>query len=377
MEPSVIESIHEDHGAIFGERGGRRVVDHYGRPERAHRAVRNGVGLLEAAYGVVVVEGDDRLEYVDNVVSNRVPATDGQGCYALLLDPQGRIESDLYVFNAGERLLLLTPPAHAAEIAADWSEKVFIQDVEIRDGSDEFAVFELHGPHATEKVASVLNGAASPEDRFSFVRGSMGDTGVTVVRMDALGGEESYAVVCGVEAAPDVHDVLSTQGLNAAPVGYRTYDALALEAGSPLFSSELAGTIPNVLGLRLALDCEKGCYVGQEVVSRVENRGQPSRQLVGLTIEGEDEADPEPPIPESGATVFDGDATVGEVTSAGMSPLLEDTIALALVEFGLETDALSVRVDGHEVPATPTPLPFLEGSERSARVPVYDGEDTS
>ena len=362
---SVIESIHADHGATFGERADRRIVEHYGRPERTHRAVRNGVGLLELAYGVIVVEGDDRLEYVDNVVSNRVPDEDGQGCYALVLDPQGGIEVELYVYNAGERLLLFTQPDTAEGLAEEWSEKVFIQDVEIRVATDEYAVFGIHGPQATEKIASVLNGAGSPERRYSFVRGTMGDEGVSVIRTDALTGEESYEVICAADDAAAVYDTLLNQGLNAAPFGYRTFKSLALEAGSPLFHTELEGTLPNVLGLRTALDFEKGCYVGQEVVSRVENRGQPSRRLVGLTLEGE-------AVPESGAAVFDGDASVGEVTRAGESPLCESVLALAVVDYDLESDELTVRVGGEEVVATRTELPFVEGSDQSDRLPTYE-----
>ncbi|TMT87727.1 aminomethyl transferase family protein [Haloterrigena sp. H1] len=362
---SVIESIHEDLGATFGERAGRRIVEHYGRPERTHRAVRNGVGLLELAYGVLVVEGDDRLEYVDNVVSNRVPDEDGQGCYALVLDPQGGIEVELYIYNAGERLLLFTQPETAEPLAEEWSEKVFIQDVDIRVATDEYAVFGIHGPQATEKIASVLNGAGSPERRYSFVRGTMGDEGVSVIRTDALTGEESYEVICAADDAADVHDTLLNQGLNAAPFGYRTFESLALEAGSPLFDTELEGTLPNVLGLRTALDFEKGCYVGQEVVSRVENRGQPSRRLVGLTLEGET-------VPESGAAVFDGDASVGEVTRAGESPMREEILALAVGDYGLESDALTVRVGGEERAASRTELPFVEGSDQSDRLPDYE-----
>ncbi|ELZ18207.1 folate-binding protein YgfZ [Natrinema thermotolerans DSM 11552] len=361
---SVIESIHEDHGATFGERADRTIVDHFGRPERTHRAVRNGVGLFEPAYGVIVVDGDDRVEYVDNVVSNRVPAEDGEGCYALVLDPQGGIEVELYVYNAGERLLLFTQPEAAEPLAEEWSEKVFIQDVDIRVATDEYGIFGIHGPQATEKIASVLNGAASPDRPLSFVRGTMGDEGVTVVRTDALTGEESFDVICAADDAEAVYDTLLNHGLNAAPFGYRTFESLALEAGTPLFHTELEGELPNVLGLRNGLDFEKGCYVGQEVVSRVENRGQPSRRLVGLTLEGE-------AVPEGGAAVFDGDASVGEVTRAGESPMLEDVIALAVVDYGLESDELTVRVGGEEVAATRTELPFVEGSNRSARLPEY------
>ncbi len=77
-----------------------------------------------------------------------------------------------------------------------------------------------------------------------------------------------------------------------------------------------------MLGLRTALDFEKGCYVGQEVVSRVENRGRPSKRLVGLTLDTDatleaSERPTDQPVPEAGAAVFDGDSSVGEVTRAG------------------------------------------------------------
>ncbi|MES3517691.1 MAG: glycine cleavage T C-terminal barrel domain-containing protein [Natronomonas sp.] len=359
---TVVESLHQDHNAVFTERGGRRVVDHYGRPERTHRAVRNGVGVIEMGYDIVAVEGDDRVDFVDNVLSNRVPDTDGRGCYALLLDPQGSIETELYVYNAGERLLCFLPPGHGAEIAEGWRENVFIEDVEIRTATDEFGVFGFHGPMATEKVASVLTGPGTPEEPLSFVRGTIGDWGATVIRTDNLAGEEGFEVVCAAADADRVADALINQGLNAVPFGYRSWETLTTEAGTPLFETELEGTVPNVLGIRNALDFEKGCYVGQEVVSKIENRGRPSRRLVGLAADA---------LPDAGAAVFEGDSHVGEVTRAVESPTLSEPIALAFVDYGLDADALSVRVDGEEVDAERRTLPFVEGSARSKRLPTY------
>jgi len=357
---SGLEGVHDDHGATYVERGGRRVVDHYGRPERAHRAVRNAVGVTEVPVGVVTVTGDDRQDFVDNAVSNAVPGRDGRGVYALLLDPQGRIETDFYVFTADGRLLLLTPPGEAGPLAAEWQEKTFIQDVDVDAATDEFAVFGVYGPSATEKMASVMP-AETPREPLTFVRRSMGDDGVTVVRDDGLTGEEGYLVVSAADAARDVFDTLENRGLNAAPFGYRTWETLTLEAGTPLFETELAGRIPNQLGLRNAIDFEKGCFVGQEVVSRIENRGRPNERLVGLAPER---------VPEAGAAVFDGDAAVGEVTRAAESPTLESPVALALVDADAG-DELAVRVGGEDVPAPRRTLPFVEGSAVSARLPRY------
>ncbi len=358
---TVLESVHAEHGATFEERGGRRLPRHYGRPERTHKAVRNGVGVIEMAYGVLTITGEDRVEYVDNVVSNRVPESDGEGTYALLCDPQGRIELDLYVYNAGERLLLFVPPGRARGLAEEWREKVFIQDVGIEVASDDLAVLGVHGPKATEKVAGVLNRIGVPEGSLVFDRGTINDVGVTVIAGDDLTGEDSYEIVCGAAESETVFDTLINYGTNAIPFGTETWDSLTLEAGTPLFPSELEGRIPNVLGLRNAVDFEKGCFVGQETVSRVENRGQPSRRLVGLQCES---------LPEDGASVLD-DGEVGEVTRVAESPSLDDPIALALVEFGLDTGA--VTVGSEEIAARVADLPFVEGSGRSARLPEYSG----
>jgi aminomethyltransferase len=373
---------HAGYGAEFETRGGRTVVAHYGRPERTHLAVRNGVGVIEMGYGVVVVEGSDAVDFVDNAVSNRVPAADGEGCYALLLDPQGGIETDLYVYDAGERLLCFTPPARAAPLTEDWAEKVFIQDVEVRDASAEFAVFGVHGPTSTETVATLLAGASVPEEPLTFVRGSIAEAGVTVVSTDDPTGETGYEVICRADDADDVWDSLLTRGTPTTPVGYRTWDTLTLEAGTPLFDTELVGRIPNVAGVRNGLDFEKGCYVGQEVVSRVENRGRPSKRLVGLELDA---------VPEPDAAVFADDSHVGDVTRGAESPSLSRPIALAYVESavlrsaasrtqsgesgvldGDDDPSLTVRVDGDEVAATVTSLPFVEGSGRSGRLPRYD-----
>ena len=355
----IVADIHEEHGATLAEQGGQRVVVDYGRPERTHQAVRRGVGFIEHAVDVLAVTGEDRHEFVDDAVSNRVPAADGEGVYALLLDPQGGIETDMYVFTAGERLLVVLPPGIGGDLAEEWRSKTFIQDVEVDVVTDDLGVFGVHGPQATEKVASVLT-EGTPQAPLTFVRGPMGDAGVTVARTDAPTGEEGYLVVCGADDARDVFDTLENRGLNAVPFGKRSWQTLTLEAGTPLFDSELREEIPNVLGIRNALDFEKGCYVGQEVVSRVENRGRPSRRLVGLAPEA---------VPGDGAAVFAGDEAVGEVTRAADTPTYGGPAALALVDFDAEPDA--VRVDGEDVPAERVELPFVEGSERSARLPSY------
>ena len=369
---TLLGANHDDLGATYVERGGRRLVANYGRPAVAHRAVRNGVGVIEQGYGIVAVTGSERVDYVDNIVTNRVPASDGEGCYAFVLDPQGRIETDCYIYNADEQLLLFTPPSQVEELVADWSEKIFVQDVAIDDVSAEFGVFGVHGPSATEKIASVLNHAGAPEPELQFDRGSMGDAGVTVVASDNPTGEDGYTVICGADDAPGVFDTLLNHGLNAAPFGEETWNTLTVEAGTPRFSSELQGEIPNTVGARHAVDFEKGCFIGQEVVSKVENRGRPSKQLLGLRLDA--------PCAAGDELRVDGDA-VGELTRAIESPSLDAPIALAFcasdaVESSFTVGSTAADTDETAdaplaVDADRIELPFVDGSASSLRCPRY------
>jgi len=173
--------------------------------------VRNVVGVTEHAFDVLVVTGEDRHAFVDDTVTNRVPTDDGEGCYALLLDPQGRIRVDCYVFATGDSLLLFLPVGEGADVAEEWSDRTFVQDVEVRLATDDFGTFGVHGPKATEKVASVLHHGSPPEERLRFVRGEM-EAGVTVVRDDDLAGEEGYLVVCDADGARDVFETLLVRG---------------------------------------------------------------------------------------------------------------------------------------------------------------------
>jgi len=196
----------------------------------------------------------------------------------------------------------------------------------------------------------------------------MADAGVTVIASDNPTGEEGYEVICGADDAGNVLDTLLNRGLNAAPFGYRTFESLTLEAGTPLFETELDGRVPNTVGLRHGLDFEKGCYVGQELVSKVENRGQPSSRLVGLRTDA---------VVDAGATVRVGDSDVGEITRAIESPSLDESIALAFVAFDATLDAAAVETAGESVSAEAVDLPFVAGIADSLRLPTYPPTNTT
>ncbi|MBP1985828.1 aminomethyltransferase family protein [Halolamina salifodinae] len=342
---TLVGGSHDDHGATFGQRGGREIVEEYGRADRAVRAVRNAVGVIEMGYGVVVVTGSDRHAAVDAAITNDVPEGDGAGCYALVLDDEGTAAAELFVYAAGERLLLFSPPGRAPTVInrLETGER----SATAREATEGFGVFGVHGPMATEKIASVLHKAGAPTGAYSFVRGSMGDAGVSVVAGDAPGGEESYEVICAAEDADEVWMTLLSRGNGAAPFGYRTYETLTLEAGTPLFDTEIDGKRPATVGLSGAAGLPAA---------------ETDQRLVGVRIDAE-----EPPA--GGTTVLDDDGPVGRVTRARWSPSLSATIGFAIVDADATVEGVRAADDrfGAEIES----LPFVEGSDQSRRLPSY------
>ncbi|MFB6112324.1 MAG: aminomethyl transferase family protein [Halobacteriaceae archaeon] len=346
---TVVRDTHEAHGATFTTVGGHALPKEYGRPDRAHRAVRRVVGVTEAAYGVLVITGTDALSLLGEICPSDPPSEEGAGGYTLHLDTQGRIAGDAYVYHGGERVLCFTAPGTEQFLATAWREVAETAElaVDVSPSGDAFGVFGLHGPKATEKVASVLTGPGAPEGRYRFVRGQIGDNGVTVIRGADLAGEESYEVVCRAAAAERVFDALINHGLNAAPFGRYTWHTLTVEAGSPLYESELVGRRPAALGLgHLTPGPTRG----------------PTGQLVGLQPAS---------LPAAGDPVLtvDGSDRLGEVTRAVDAPTLDGPAALAILD-GSPPERVSVGDDTVAVQS----LPLVEGSALSARLPRA-GED--
>ena len=337
---TAIPEVHERYGGVLTVRGNRRVVAHYGRPERTHAAIRKVAGVIEHGVGILRVEGPDHCEAVSGSLTNSSPP-EGGGVYGFVLEV-GKIVADAYVFDVGDRLLGFVPSDRIGAVADSWGRNGWT----VTGATREMSVFGVYGPQATEKVASVFS-ATTPGTPLSISRGAIRDVGVTVVRDDGVAGEEGYLVVAASGDAEAVFDAMVNRGLNAAPFGYETWEKLTLEAGTPLFESELRDVDPATLGVRNAFP--KG------------STPDPSgRRLRAFRAVG---------VPESGAAVRANGRKIGAVTRAIESPGESEGIGFAVVERdgGDEWTIGDRRMDG-----TTTTLPFVEGSDRSARIPSLE-----
>ena len=151
-------------------------------------------------------------------------------------------------------------------------------------------------------------------------------------------------------------------GFNVQPIGWNALESLRIEAGIPRYGTELTdAVIPLEAELEHAIDFEKGCYIGQEIVARMKYRGHPNRLLRGIEIDGIS-ASAESFELCQGAKVFNADKEVGWITSTTFAPTLGKPIAMAYVRMAVTDAGSRVQIETSEgrVDGTIALLPFTE-----------------
>jgi len=228
----------------------------------------------------------------------------GEGCYAALLNPKGRILADMRVLAVAPDELWLDLEAVAQETALRELTMYKIgRKVEVADSPDR-TVLSVTGPKAWEALAQagIADGPA-PAPEHAWVRG--GEDAVvaaTDVGFDLIVAPATLATLTA-----------SLAGAGAQPVSEEAADVVRIEQGRPRYGIDMSDeNLPGEAGIvDRAVSFTKGCYVGQEPVARMFHKGHPNRHLRGLLLSA--------PV-ETGTPVTAGGKEVGRVTSAAVSP---------------------------------------------------------
>ena len=123
-----------------------------------YKAARHGAGRIDrSARGRLVVSGADRATYLQGLLTNDIVAiTSGRGCYAAYLTPQGRMITDLFVYELGDLMLISLPLAVKDAVLAKFEQFVFTEDVTLGDVTETFAQMAVVGPRAAAALAAVV-----------------------------------------------------------------------------------------------------------------------------------------------------------------------------------------------------------------------------
>ncbi len=281
--------------------------------------------------GLLRLTGKDPVGMLNATLTNSVPK-DARGAYALLLNPKGRVQSDLRVLKSGEDILVDTEPEGAYAAREILGRYAPFSRVKLEDLSNEWSVLGLYGPRAGE----LLGSPELAEHQTAEVE--IG--GETLLATGVAAPVAGYDLLGPREAVARAGRVLLERG--AAPADPDAYETARVRAGVPRFGADLTPeNFPGEAGvLDRAVDFSKGCYPGQETVARMHYRGHPNRTLYRISYKGEHLA--------PGTPILQGEKQVGTVTSVSPLPVDGEAFALGYLSRNADLDA-PIAAAGSEV----------------------------
>ena len=304
----------------------------YGDVVAEHRAIRDDVAVVNGAHEVVWVEGPGAVGFLQGILSQDLESmASGDVARSFLLSPQGKLEALLWLAKESERVAIVVDAGLAGHVAERLKYYKIRVKAEVR--VEERPVWSLWGPRS-RSVADIGEHWA---DRDGAVRIPLPTRGVD--RVLVIGD-------------------LEVSGLPLA--GELAVTAVRVESGEPVMGRDVdEKTIPQETGLVPdAVSFTKGCYLGQELVARIDSRGHVNRHLRGLAVTRN-------VLPPEGAEVWAGDRDVGQITSVSESVFVGAPIGLALLRREVEPgDEVEIRWPTTSTPALVRDLPFLDAPAR-------------
>ena len=317
-------------------------------PLDQYRALTEGVALLDrSGVGVLRLSGGDAVDLLDRLSTNDLRGlTPGTGAGTVLTTNKGRIIDFLTVVRMDDHLLVLCS-AQAAGRVAEWIDfYTFEEDVTVTEMTGGSFVAGLVGPTAAGAVRALAGDAAADLPPYGAVTAAVDGVTTTLVRTDWLGtagfdfiapADEGAYLAGSLEAAAEPSG-------SEAPEAPMALEALRIERGVPAFGSELnEERNPLEAGLIDSVSFNKGCYIGQEVVARLNTYDKVQRRL-GVLVWERGAVSPGDPVlvPDEGS----GDGKeIGVVTSVAAHPN-GGFVGLAYVRRAFEGDGVAIGSSG-------------------------------
>jgi hypothetical protein len=288
--------------AVYVEDGlDKGAIWHFGEVAKEQRALAEGKAWADLSHRAVIeINGADRLTWLHSLTTQHLEKLQpGEWKEALILDPQGHLEQQLFLVDDGSSVFIHLDQDKKESLISYLEKMKFMLQVEVRDVSSEYAIFRATG------------------------------------KSDDLGGP--YALVPRAEIS-SMSEAFNASNLQ---VGIWALEAERIASGRARIGMDTDHkSIPNELGvLNKAVHMNKGCYRGQETVAKVFNLGHPPRRLVLLHLDGSSVD-----LPKHGDPVTLEGKEIGFVGSVARHHEL-GPIALAVIKRTTPADAV-LMADG-------------------------------
>ena len=336
---------HQQKGAAFEDYFGCEVPSHYGNFEQEYRQLRAGSAIRDVSFfGKIKVTGRDRIRFMQGMLTNDVKALEpGNGMFAMFLDVKGHIQADMKVYAFPDHLLLVLQHYITEKLMAGLDRYIMSEDVRLHDVTSNYGMVQILGP-AADQFLRAIGVIQFPEVHYAHNTIDIAGVAAFVILLPA-----GFALLV---PDPDQNLVKVLDALDGPWIGARAFETFRIESGIPLMHRDMdESNFPQECALNAGLNFQKGCYLGQETMARIDAQGHVNRRLMGFASSAS-------VVP--GDKIFKDSKEVGRITSTTHSLLLQTPFSLGFIrrEFALEDQR--VEIGDQNISATVRSLPLRQ-----------------
>jgi len=296
----------------------------FGNPVAEYNAATGACALFDLSQLVNVdLIGDDRKTFLHNFCTNEIKSLNpGTGCEAFATNVKGRVLAHMFVFADETKLKLITGLVCAKSLVDHLDRYIITEDVTLDYQSCRQTNMFIGGPASAEHING-LDIDVSSFEPYAHRRTTWNDISLDIHRVDLL-GTPGFLVTVDSEQAAVLWNGFVTAGIPAA--GRSAFDVLRIEAGLPAYGLDVSdeNIVQEVSRTSRTTSFNKGCYLGQEPIARLDAMGHVNRMLRGLRMNTPGDI----PQPNAVLSSADDGGEVGRITSSAR--LSEDSPAVAL-----------------------------------------------
>ena len=276
-----LRKVQESAGAIFDEAGVVLDFDN----SKALDAINNNVAICDRSHwGLLKITGEDRLRYLHNQSTNDFEKLKpGQACDTVFVTSTARTLDLATAYVTEDAVLVLVSPNRREQLLTWLDRFIFPFDkVELADISADFAIFSLLGEQSDSLLSKLTSEAISLEKLAAHSLVNIAEVPVRVAQGSGL-ATPGYTLIVDSNRAAPVWSKICEMG--AVPIGDRQWENLRIQEGRPVPDRELTEDYnPLEAGLWQTISFEKGCYIGQETIARLNTYNGVKQRLWGIKL---------------------------------------------------------------------------------------------
>lgn len=318
------------------------VVARYGELRQEYDALAGGIALVDRCdRALLEIGGADRATWLHNLTTSSMKTIlPGEGCYTFALNVQGRILFDLNALVRTDSIAVDLDRGFLEFARGHFDKYIIMEDVTLTDRTDDFVRMGLSGAGVQLMLTDLGAPHAATLPILGQTRIRIADIEMDLARTDFC-GPAAVDLFVPTAAAATVwrHLTDSARPHRAMPVGAEAVDVRRIEAGIPRSGCEITDdALPDETGqFQRAVNTNKGCYLGQEIVERMRSRGVVARRLMRLAFAGKT-------LPPPGTKLEnESGSTVGVVTSSCRSVGDGDAVGLGYVKTAVAKPGTQLR----------------------------------